>query len=158
MKRVSRLPATYYPQAICKIGYRVIVKNTGNSVATNLIFDSRAVHMPPTWDWLRDRVDKLKEATIKLWSAKRPKGLPVGIVLAPQQQTSPPRCPWFADGADPSDTQIASGAFLVIGYAQYHDQFGLPHHTRFAFVPAGDSAHAWDGNTFIIYNDYQDAD
>jgi hypothetical protein len=155
---VVRLDAGYYPTILCKIGYRVDIKNTGNSVATNLIFDSRAVHMPPTWIWLRDQVDKLKDATIKLWSSRRPEGLPVGIVLAPQQDTSPPRCPWFADGADPTNEQIKTGAFLVIGYAQYKDQFLLPHHTRFAFAPTGDSAHAWDGQTFMIYNDYQDAD
>jgi hypothetical protein len=157
-KSIIGLSADYYPTELCHIGYRVIIQNTGNSVATSLIFDSRAVRLPPTWIWLKERVDKLRDDTVKLWSTKRPKGLPVGIVLAPQQSINPPRCPCFADGNDPSDAQIKTGAFLIIGYAQYRDQFGLPHHTRFAFTPTSDSAHPWDGQTFMIYNDYQDAD
>lgn len=142
----------------CRIGYRVHIRNTGNSIATNLIQDSRAVRIPPTWEWLRDKVEKLRKDTVKLWSTKRPEGLPIGITLAPNQPMSPIRCPSFGDDADPTDDQIANGAFLVIGYIEYRDQFGMLHHTRFAFGPDGDSVRKWDGKSFSIYNDYQEAD
>jgi hypothetical protein len=142
----------------CRIGYKVDIRNSGVSVAKSVIFDSRALKFPPTWDWLADRVEDLRIGTIKLWSSKRPIDLPVGIALAPGQSISPIRCPTFSDGNDPTDEQIIQGAFLIIGYIQYTDQFGLTHHTRFAFTPDRDSVRPWDGKSFAIYNDYQDAD
>jgi hypothetical protein len=44
---------------------------------------------------------------------------------------------------DRSEQQIKTGNFLVIGYIQYTDQFGLLHHTRLAFNPDGDSVRPW---------------
>ena len=143
---------------LCPIGYRVTIRNTGNSIATGIVSDSRAVRFPPTWDWLKLKVDKLADDTIKLWAAKRPKGLPVGIALAPNQAVSPLRCPSFGDGADPTSHQIQSGEYLIIGYIQYIDQHGLIHRTRFAFNPDSDSVRPWDGQTYVMYNDYQESD
>jgi hypothetical protein len=145
-------------QTYCRIGYKVDIRNSGVSVAKSVIFNSRALKFPPTWDWLAGRVEELRTETIKLWSSKRPPNLPVGIALAPGQHIFPIRCPAYADGNDPTDDQIAKGAFLIIGYIQYADQFGLSHHTRFAFTPDSDSVRPWDGKTYAIYNDYQDAD
>lgn len=158
---VERVPPGYFTpayEAVCHIGYRVNYKNTGNSIATEFVFGSRIVRFPPTWEWLRDRIDILKKETIDVWSAKRPAGLPIGITLAPGQPTSFVTCPWTGDGTDPTVDQIKIGAFLVIGYVQYKDQFDIQHHTRFAFTTDSDSVHMWDGKSFAIYNDYQEAD
>jgi hypothetical protein len=153
-------PGYFTPEyaKVCPFGYRVHFRNTGNSVANELIFSSRTVRFPPTWDWLRARVEALKASTLEVWSAKRPAGLPVGITLAPNQPTVFAACPAYGDGSDPTPDQTKTGAFLVIGYLQYKDQFGIAHHGRFAFSTDSDSVHLWDGKSFTLYNDYQEAD
>lgn len=158
VEKIEHLERFPNMETYCRVGYKVAIKNSGGSVAKSVIFDSRALKLPPSWDWLAERVEDLRIGTIKLWAAKRPDSLPVGIALAPGQMISPIRCPAFPDGNDPTDEQIAEGAFLIIGYIQYADQFGITHHTRFAFIPDADSVRPWDGKSFAIYNDYQDAD
>jgi hypothetical protein len=79
------------------------------------------------------------------------------MAVAPGQTIWTIWCPTYAD-YDPAEEQIAAGAFLIIGYIQYVDQFGLVHHTKFAFTPDSDSVRPWDGKSYAVYNDHQDAD
>jgi hypothetical protein len=135
------------------IGYEVTIGNTGNSVATRIIINSRALQFQSITTHFNDVKTELK----KLW-ANSSKDKATGIVLAPGQTSKVVRCPWYSDGADPTAKDALIGNYIVIGYIEYFDQFDLLHHTRFAFKPDMDSIQPWDGKTFVIYNDYQEAD
>jgi len=142
----------------CRIGYKVTVRNTGNSVATSVIIDSRALSMHD--DTVNQHFDDVRLEIKKMWpDADAPTHVhPIGVVLAPGQEISPIRCPAYADGADPTPEEFSTGAFVVIGYIQYSDQFSIPHHTRFAFAPDGDSVRPWDGEGYVVAEGHQEAD
>jgi hypothetical protein len=153
--KVELLKPIDYTDVYCHIGNRTFFKNTGNSVATKLLTNSRAV----TWGTYLKHLDDPKTEIAKLWAPQsRPKDQPTGAVLAPGQTISPLRCPWYSDEADPTEKEANTGAFLVIGYIKYEDQFGIGHHTRYLFTPDTDSVRPWNGRTFVLHYDYQEAD
>jgi hypothetical protein len=62
---IERLPSGFHPEILCHIGHHLTIRNTGNSIATGLISDSRAVQIGSGFEWLKGRVDKFAEDTIK---------------------------------------------------------------------------------------------
>jgi hypothetical protein len=138
----------------CHIGFEFVLKNTGNSVATKIISDA-AAHSNE-WKTLQHHLDDGKEAVDNLLSTMTPKDWPIGMAISPGQTITKRSCGIPADF--PTEREAKIGAFIIIGFAQYRDQFGLLHHTRFSFVPTGDSIHLWDGKTFREWEAYQEAD
>jgi hypothetical protein len=67
----------------CKVGYKVLIKNTGNSVATNLLIYSRAISSSAN---VPGHLDDAKNELLKLWFDGKPP-TPAGSVLAPGQDS-----------------------------------------------------------------------
>jgi hypothetical protein len=132
------------------------LKNTGQSLANKVQMWVRLCSMSgatlgQSWQTIvNDFHHHLEVVHAELW--------PVGIVLAPGQTIRQP----FAWGGpvafdSPTEQDIRGGAFLLLGYLEYTDQFDLRHRTRFAFHPDADSVHPWNPDTFRVAGAYQEA-
>jgi hypothetical protein len=142
-----------------EIFFNLCLKNTGNSVATDVfpvmrIEENLVATLESNWNKTDDDLRQKKEFIVK------PSKWPLGIVLAPGQSIPQP----FGFGGPhqspgyPSTEKVRAGTFYLLGLIEYKDQFGITHKTRFAFNPRGDSVNPWDGDTFVVSGGMQEAD
>jgi hypothetical protein len=153
IKPISEVDGRY------EIFFNLYLKNTGNSVATDVfpvmrIEENLVATLESNWNKTDADLRDKKEFIVK------PSKWPLGIVLAPGQSIPQP----FGFGGPikspgyPSTEKVRTGTFYLIGLIEYKDQFGITHKTRFAFNPRGDSVNPWDGDTFVVSGGMQEAD
>ncbi len=143
----------------------ITLRNSGNSTARQVYASVRLSTMEvarvnEAWNTVVE--DYRREDATRSAESNKAKGttIPFGYVIAPgQSATEPYGCGGPSTDPDsPTVEQIRGGAFFVFGYLEYLDQHGGKHHTRFCFIPDGDSVRPWDLSTFLSYAGYQDAD
>lgn len=131
----------------------VVMRNSGVSVATDgiaffYVAPNATETLDRTWKKPCETVDSQREAmraSHQVWST--------GFVLVPGESATLP-IGTFSDDV-PLDS-IAAGLFYILGCATYSDSFGMPHRTRFCFMPTGpvtDPAKV----TFKVCNAFQEA-
>jgi len=150
MEPITIEPERYFIHAL--IDYR----NTGTSLASAVqvwirMCSMNVATLGQSWQTVVDDFRHHLEVT-------RSSPWPIGIVLAPNQSVTQ-SFGWggLRDFDAPTVQDVRGGAFLLLGYLEYTDQFGLRHRTRFAFHPDADSVHPWDFQTFRVAGGYQEA-
>ena len=146
------------------MNFALTMRNRGTSTARKVYASVRIATMEvlsANAAWEKVVEDFNRENATRAADAERnqTKTIPFGYVIAPSQTAIEPYgCGGPSKDSDgPNVQQVRGGAFFVFGYLEYLDQNGGKHHTRFCFIPDGDSVRPWDLSTFVPNAGYQDA-